>query len=88
MADKNEIFSKWPSTKSDSVKKIIEQASQSERFIDLAKQVDADESEDAFDAKLKRIAPKAKIQHASDCAVHNAPAMKPGRCTCGATRGQ
>ena len=26
----------------------------------------------------------SEIQHASDCAVHNAPAMEPGPCDCGA----
>lgn len=62
--------------------------SHSQRFIDLTDQSGADGNEDASDEKLKRIAQKKKIQHASDCAVHNAPAMEPGRCTCGAIRGQ
>ena len=32
------------------------QKSQSQRFVDLAKQVEADEGEDAFDYRLKQIA--------------------------------
>ena len=70
--------------------------SQSEKFKQAAREIGADESEEAFDKALKRIAtappmPKngAKaVQHTSDCATHNAPALKPGRCDCGATRGQ
>jgi hypothetical protein len=26
------------------------------------------------------------VDHASDCALHNAPALPPGPCTCGAVR--
>ena len=29
---------------------------------------------------------KMAIRHASDCAVHNGPALKPGPCDCGAVR--
>ena len=28
----------------------------------------------------------SSIRHFSDCAVHNAPAMKPGPCDCGAEK--
>lgn len=30
--------------------------------------------------------PKKIIKHASDCAVNNGPALKPGPCNCGTTR--
>jgi hypothetical protein len=29
-----------------------------------------------------------KIVHASDCAVHNAPAYEPGHCDCGAAKAE
>jgi len=28
--------------------------------------------------------PREVVVHASDCAMHNAPALPPGPCTCGA----
>lgn len=31
---------------------------------------------------------QSKTGHASDCAVHNAPAMKAGKCDCGFTAGK
>ena len=59
---------------------------QSEKFIEKARELGADENEGAFDEKLRKIASAPK--HKSDCAVYNAPAEKPGRCTCGATDGR
>lgn len=60
---------------------------QHQRFITAARALGADEDEAAFKAKLAAIARQTVfaegIQHASDCAVHNAPAYPPGRCTCG-----
>lgn len=35
--------------------------------------------------KLREQKP-ADIQHASDCALHNAPAYEPGECDCGAIK--
>lgn len=58
---------------------------QSQKFIDTARELGADEDEGAFEAKLRNIASYTP-GHASDCAVHNAPAYEPGRCTCGAAK--
>lgn len=60
---------------------------QKRRFKQAAKDVGADESEAAFETKLKRIASVPKpVIHASDCSKHDAPAFEPGLCTCGATK--
>ena len=32
----------------------------------------------------KKAQPKARVVHASDCAIYNAPASDPGPCDCGA----
>lgn len=55
--------------------------------IDKVRDIGSDEGEAAFDATLTRIA-KLAVAHRSDCAVHNAPAVEPGECTCGATAGR
>lgn len=52
---------------------------QGQRFIDFAREHGADDP-DALKRALDDLA------HKSDCAVHDAPAMKPGRCTCGAIK--
>jgi len=66
---------------------IEKEKSQSDRFKKAAKDVGADESEVEFEAKLKRIASVPKpVIHASDCSKHDAPAIEPGPCTCGATK--
>lgn len=66
---------------------------QSKRFIEAARDIGASEDADVFDRVLGKIAkappPKSvqkrkAVQHASDCAVHNGPAMKAGPCDCGA----
>lgn len=65
---------------------------QSKSFIEAARALGCDDSEAAFDAKLKKVAalpPTAgakdrKVQHASDCAVNNGPAYPAGPCDCGA----
>mgnify|MGYP003652894203 CR=1 FL=1 len=60
---------------------------QMDRFKQAAKDVGADESEAAFEEKLKRIASAPKsVVHASDCSEHDAPAFEPGPCTCGAAK--
>jgi hypothetical protein len=54
---------------------------QRERFIDFARERGADNPdpiENAID----------QLVHASDCGIHNAPAMKPGRCDCGAIKAE
>lgn len=65
----------------------MEEKNQSDKFKALARELECDEDEHAFDVALATIArPEARtITHASDCAVHNSPAMKPGPCDCGAT---
>lgn len=68
-------------------KKGIADESQAARFKQAAKEVGADESEAAFEDKLRLIASAPKpVLHDSDCRVHDAPARKPGRCTCGAVK--
>lgn len=62
-----------------------EELSQGEKFISFARDLECDEDEKAFDASLVKIA-GGKNRHKSDCATNNAPAMEPGRCTCGATK--
>lgn len=65
---------------------------QHKRFVDAAREAGASEDEDVFDKALKKIASapapasvqKRKIQHDSDCAVHNGPAYPAGPCDCGA----
>ena len=72
-----------------------EGSSQVEAFIRTAHKLGCDESEAAFDRTLKKLAsapPPKTVQerkrkpaeHASDCALHNAPAYEPGRCDCDA----
>jgi hypothetical protein len=64
--------------------------SQIDKFKAAAVQLETDESEKHFNEKLSkmaRAAPRAgAVVHASDCAIHNAPAMPPGPCTCGAKK--
>lgn len=66
--------------------KLHNQTKQSQKFIEKARELESDESEAAFEDRLRKIATAPK--HKSDCAVYNAPAEKPGRCTCGATDGR
>lgn len=70
-----------------------EAKSQRQRFIEAARQAEADESEEAFEQRLKTVAGgnsanKSKKReshaHASDCATHNGPAMPAGPCDCDA----
>lgn len=61
------------------------QQSQRDRFKEAARQVGADESDDALDRAfgaldLKRV---SEAHHASDCSIHNAPAYPLGACDCG-----
>lgn len=60
--------------------------SQSEKFIAAARELGADETADRFEAALRKmkVAEAKGPKHASDCAVHNAPAQEPGACDCGA----
>jgi hypothetical protein len=67
-----------------------EKRSQIQKFRETARTLGSDESEDRFTATLKTVA-KHKgearaVVHASDCAVHNAPAYEAGPCTCGAIK--
>ena len=57
---------------------------QHQKFIDKAKKLGCDDSEANFDANLAKVA----VKHASDCAVHMAPAYEPGPCDCGAIKAQ
>lgn len=61
--------------------------SQIDRFKEAAKKIEADESDDALDKVMKKLdLKKPEVTHLSDCAMHNAPALKPGPCTCGAVK--
>lgn len=67
---------------------------QHERFKDAARELGADETGEKLERAFGKIVPpkktqsKARVQHASDCAVHNAPAIAPEPCDCGAEAGQ
>ena len=54
------------------------------------RELDTDNSEIRSDEKpgnIVRIKREARpVVHASDCAVNNMPAMRPGSCTCGAEK--
>ena len=72
-------------------KKQVNEA-QRERFIEAARKLETDDDPEAFKRRLKKLveAPPPKSikerqsKHASDCAVHNGPAMPAGPCDCGA----
>jgi hypothetical protein len=57
---------------------------QLKRFDEMSRKLGCDEDDATFDKNLKKIASAKPVIHASDCAVHDAPAYEPGRCTCGA----
>lgn len=56
--------------------------SQEDKFREAAKEHGADNSESGLNALIAKIA----VKHASDCAVHMAPAYEPGPCDCGAIK--
>ena len=64
-----------------------DKTSQSDRFIDAARELGCDESEEAFAEVVRQVAGHRHIEHASDCAVCDAPAYQAGACTCGAATG-
>jgi len=43
---------------------------------------------DKVDKLIRQASAQPETQHASDCAVHNEPAMPAGPCDCGATTGR
>ena len=57
--------------------------SQLDKFKAAAKEAECEMDENAFDEALGKIAQPKTVDHASDCAVHNGPAMTPERCDCG-----
>lgn len=69
---------------------------QQQKFEEAARELGCSDSPEAFDKAIKKIAKapppesvaKRKVKHASDCAVHDAPAMTPGPCTCGAAKAE
>jgi hypothetical protein len=64
----------------------VNKESQIDKFKKAASEAECDMGERAFDGVLVKVA-QSKT-HASDCALHNGPALKPGRCDCGATTQQ
>ena len=65
---------------------------QIDKFREKARELKADQSEDKFNATPRRVASKSNearaVVHASDCAVHNAPAYEAGECDCGAVKAE
>jgi len=63
---------------------------QKNRFVEKARELGADESSEAFERLFSEVVPPRypKSEHASDCAIHNAPAYEPGRCDCHLARGE
>ena len=66
--------------------------SQIEKFRETARTLETNEDEASFNSTLQTIV-RAKgearaVAHASDCAVHDAPAYKAGACTCGASKAE
>jgi len=59
----------------------LEEARKADQIDQFARELPSVGDEATFDQLLNRM---AKVAHKSDCAVHNAPAMKPGPCDCGA----
>lgn len=64
-------------------------SSQINQFKLAARALGVDEDEAAFKEKLRVVARQGArseaVVHASDCAMHNLPALPSGSCTCGAT---
>ena len=57
---------------------------QLEAFKKAARELDADESDDALDRIMGKLdLRRTGCHHASDCALHNAPALPVGDCDCG-----
>lgn len=60
---------------------------QIQKFRELAREIECDEDENHFNSALDSIArhqgEARAVVHASDCAVHDAPAYDAGPCTCG-----
>lgn len=71
----------------------MKKQNQKSKFIDAARELGCKEDPRAFDRALKQLADsppteavqKRKMQHASDCAIHNGPALPAGPCDCGAS---
>lgn len=70
---------------------------QSDKFIDAAREVDASEDADQFKDRLRTLVkapPPKSVQarkptdHDSDCAIHNGPALEAGPCDCGMSKSQ
>lgn len=55
---------------------------QLDRFKEAARQLETDDDEERFEARLKKIV-KQPNAHTSDCSMHNAPAFMAGDCDCG-----
>jgi hypothetical protein len=62
----------------------IDEKSQAARFREAARDLGADESDDALDQIIGKLdlTKMSEARHASDCAIHNAPTLPPGKCDC------
>lgn len=59
-------------------------SSQRDRFEQAARELGVELDEASLRATLRIVAQPKAVSHASDCALHNAPAYEPGNCDCGA----
>ena len=64
--------------------------SQSDRFKEAAREVEADLSDDVLDRIMRKLdlTKKPDDIHASDCSSHNAPAYQSEPCDCGVSDGR
>ena len=74
------------------LKRIDKDTRQIDDFVRAARELGGDESRERFDNALRIIGTQKSearaVVHASDCAVHDAPALEPGPCTCGAIKAE
>lgn len=69
--------------------KNVHTKSQVAKFKETARKLQCDEDENHLEQIIEQFGGGSEAQaiaHASDCAVHNAPAYKPGRCDCGVVK--
>ena len=62
-----------------------ESTSQSDKFKETARELGVDLDEDKLKEILRGMGASEAREHASDCALHNAPAFPAGACDCRAS---
>ena len=58
------------------------ESEQRQKFIDAARELGCDESEERFAGVVRRVVSHRRVEHASDCAACDAPAYQAGACPC------